>query len=84
LHDDVAPEWPMFEPRGFRVQIEGTPSYTVEVRFDEDHPNVGRCMGTAARAVNAIPVVCAAPTGVVSFLDLPTICAASAVRGQAR
>jgi 4-hydroxy-tetrahydrodipicolinate reductase len=83
VRDDVAPEWPTLEPGGFRVQIDGAPSYTVEVKFDEDDPNVGGCTATAARAVNAIPVVCAAPTGVVSFLDLPTICAAGAVRGKA-
>jgi hypothetical protein len=79
LHEAVAPDWPQLDPGGFRLMIDGQPSYTVEVRFDEADPNVGGCTGTAARAVNAIPVVCAAPPGVVSFLDLPTITAAGAI-----
>jgi 2,4-diaminopentanoate dehydrogenase len=73
IHPDVAPTWPQLDPGGFRVMIEGRPSFTVEVVFDEDDPNVAGCTGTAARAVNAIPVVCAAAPGVCSFLDLPTI-----------
>jgi hypothetical protein len=47
----------------------------VEVIFNAADPNVAACTGTAARAVNAIPVVCDAPAGVFSFLDLPTIAA---------
>jgi hypothetical protein len=58
------------------VVINGRPSFTAEVVFNEDDPNIGGCTGTAARAVNSIPVVCAAPSGVCSFLDLPMICAA--------
>jgi hypothetical protein len=76
IHPDVAPNWPRLDPGGFRVILEGTPSFTAEVVFDEDDPNVAGCTGTAARAVNAIPVVCAASPGVCSFLDLPTITAA--------
>ena len=60
--------------------LNGTPSYKVEVVFDEDDANIAGCTGTAARAVNAIPVVCAAPSGVCSFLDLPMISAAGSVR----
>jgi hypothetical protein len=76
IHPDVAPDWPSLGPGGFRVIIEGTPSFTAEVVFDEDDPTVAGCLGTAARAVNSIPIVCAAPAGVCSFLDLPTISAA--------
>jgi hypothetical protein len=76
LHPDVAPDWPQLDPGGFRVAIEGLPSFTAEVVFDEADPNVAGCTGTAARAVNSIPVVCAAPSGVCSFLDLPMIYAA--------
>ncbi len=76
IHPDVAPHWPSIEPGGFRVIIEGTPSFTTEVVFDEDDPATAGCVATAARAVNSIPIVCAAPSGVCSFLDLPTITAA--------
>ncbi len=73
VHDRVAPDWPTLQPGGFRIILEGTPSYRVDVVIDEPDATIGACTGTAARAVNAIPVVCAAPTGVCSFLDLPFI-----------
>jgi 2,4-diaminopentanoate dehydrogenase len=73
VHDRVAPEWPTLEPGGFRIRLEGTPSYRIDVVVDEPDATIGACTGTAARAVNAIPVVCAAPAGVCSFLDLPLI-----------
>jgi hypothetical protein len=76
IHPDVAPHWPSLDPGGFRVVVEGTPSFTAEVVFDEDDPTTAGCVSTAARVVNSIPVVCAAPPGVCSFLDLPTITAA--------
>ena len=44
-----------------------------------DH-NVAGVIATAAKAVNAIPVVCAAPPGLVSLRDLPV----SQVRGLLR
>jgi len=74
IHDEAGPDWPSLEPGGFRVAVQGTPSYQVEVVIDEPDASIGACTGTAARAVNAIPVVCAAPPGVCSFLDLPMIC----------
>jgi 4-hydroxy-tetrahydrodipicolinate reductase len=73
VHHRAAPDWPNLQPGGFRIMLEGTPSYRVDVIVDEPDANVGACTGTAARAVNAIPVVCAAPAGVCSFLDLPLI-----------
>lgn len=56
--------------------IDGSPSFTTEVVFDEADPNIAGGTGTAARAVNSVSVVCAAPAGVCSFLDLPIIPAA--------
>lgn len=76
---EVAPEWPTLEPGGFRVVVDGTPSYTVEVTFNEADANFAACTGTAARAVNSIATVCRAPAGVCSFLDLPMIYAAGSV-----
>lgn len=75
LDSTVAPHWPALDPGGFRVIVDGRPSFTTSVVFDEEDANVGGCTGTAARAVNAIPVVIAAPPGVCSSLDLPTITA---------
>jgi hypothetical protein len=79
LDDDVAPHWATLRPGGFRVLLEGSPSYEVTVAFKEDDPNVAACTGTAARAVNAIATVCEARAGVCSFLDLPMITAAGSV-----
>jgi hypothetical protein len=76
IHPDVAPHWPSVNSGGFRVIVEGTPSFTTEVVFDEDDPTTAGCVSTAARVVNSISIVCAAPPGVCSFLDLPNISAA--------
>jgi hypothetical protein len=75
IHPDVAPHWPSVGSGGFRVIVEGTPSFTAEVVFDEDDPTTAGCVATAARVVNSIPTVCAAPSGACSFLDLPMISA---------
>jgi 4-hydroxy-tetrahydrodipicolinate reductase len=75
IHPAVAPHWPSISTGGFRVIVEGAPSFTAEVVFDEDDPTTAGCVATAARVVNSIPIVCAAPSGVCSFLDLPMISA---------
>ena len=73
LDPAVAPHWPTLDPGGFRVIVDGTPSFTTSMVFDEEDAAVAGCIGTAARAVNAIPIVMSAPPGVCSSLDLPTI-----------
>jgi hypothetical protein len=78
IHPDVAPHWPSVGPGGFRVIVEGTPSFTTEVVFNEDDQTTAGCVATAARVVNSIRTVCVAPSGVCSFLDLPMISAAGA------
>ena len=76
LADDLAPDWP--QPAGhsgYRVIVTGNPSYTCDVQMmgdDGDHNTAG-LVGTAARLVNAVPAVCAAPPGLLSVLDLPLI-----------
>ncbi len=74
IRPDIAPQWASLEPGGFRVTIKGDPCLTSEVAFTEDGGNacVQACLGTAARAVNAIPLVCAAPSGVTHSMDLPS------------
>jgi len=73
MHDDVAPDWPQPSgPGGYRVVIEGSPSYTVDLQVHEKgDPMEGGILGAAMRIVNAIPAVCAAPPGLLSALDLP-------------
>jgi 4-hydroxy-tetrahydrodipicolinate reductase len=71
LDDSVAPEWP--HGNGYRIEIKGSPSFTVEVEMtgeDGDH-NTGGLVATAMRLINAMPAVCAADPGMLSTLDLP-------------
>ena len=76
LADDLAPEWPQpVGHSGYRVVVTGNPNYTCDVQMmgdDGDHNTAG-LVGTAARLVNSIPAVCAAPAGLLSVLDLPLI-----------
>ena len=84
IRRDIAPQWASLDPGGFRVTINGDPSTTTDVAFTEDGGNasVQACLGTAARAVNPIPLVCAAPTGVTHSMDLaPRIVGKGQVRG---
>ena len=73
LAADAAPDWP--RGRGWKVTIEGRPSMVLESKIaanGEDENDQG-CLGTAMHAVHAIAPVCAAPPGIRTFLDLPTI-----------
>lgn len=73
LRDGEAPGWP--RGRGWKVTVEGTPSMVLEATIavhGEDENDQG-CLGTAMHAVHAIAPVCAAPAGIQTFLDLPTI-----------
>jgi hypothetical protein len=71
LRDQDVPDWD--HGQGYRVQIEGEPN--IEVTFtlssdrgDEIHATY---VAGAMAVVNAIPAVCEAPPGVLSFRDLP-------------
>ncbi len=73
LREEAAPDWP--RGRGWKVTVEGLPSMVLEARIGvhgEDE-NDQSCLGTAMHAVHAIEPVCAAPPGIATFLDLPTI-----------
>ena len=73
LRPDAAPDWP--SGRGWKVTVEGRPSMVLEAKIaknGEDENDQG-CLGTAMHAVHAIVPVCAAPPGIKTFLDLPTI-----------
>ena len=72
----AAPDWD-FPPDGHvgvhRVVVEGEPR--VEVNTHLSHPVLdptdAGCISTAARVVNAIDWVCAAPSGLVAVEDIP-------------
>ncbi|MBO2450357.1 dihydrodipicolinate reductase [Actinomadura barringtoniae] len=55
---------------GYSVRVHGRPSITLTT--GEDWVSNG-ISAAAAHALNAIPVVCAAPAGIRTFLDLPPI-----------
>ena len=75
LRADIGPEWPRLsgERSGYRIEVEGSPSYTCEIEPRGEHGdhNEAGILGTAARVINAIPAVCDAAPGLVTPLDLP-------------
>jgi hypothetical protein len=85
LTSAAAPDWPV-PPEGrpgvHRVVVTGSPGVEINTHLGGDgvDHNVAGVIATAAKAVNAIPVVCAAPPGLVSLRDLPV----SQVRGLLR
>lgn len=71
-----APHWP-YPPDGrlgvHRVVVRGNPGVEINTHLGLDgvDHNDGGVISTAARAVNAIDAVCAAPPGLLSVTDLP-------------
>lgn len=77
LRDDLCPDWPQPAQEGgsYRIEITGEPSYALDLCLSSpngDHNHAG-LVATAARVVNAIPAVVAAPPGIRTSLDLPVI-----------
>jgi hypothetical protein len=77
LRDDLRPDWPQPAQEGgsYRIEITGEPSYALDLCLSSpngDHNHAG-LVATAARVVNAIPEVVAAPPGVRTTLDLPLV-----------
>jgi hypothetical protein len=77
LRGDLRPDWAQpAQPGGsYRVEITGEPSYAVDIcptssYGDHNHAAIA---GAAARIVNAIPAVIAAPAGIRTTLDLPLV-----------
>ena len=86
LREDLCPDWPQpAEPGGsYRVEITGKPSYAMDIclssrKGDHNHADL---VATAARIVNAIPAVVAAPPGIRTTLDLPLITGKGLYAGQ--
>jgi hypothetical protein len=75
LRGDIRPDWAQpAQPGGsYRIEITGEPSYTVDICPTSQHGdhNHAAIAGAAARIVNSIPVVIAAPPGIRTTLDLP-------------
>jgi hypothetical protein len=85
LHDDVAPNWPSMGPNrgGFRIVMEGVPRMVVDFEMGNmpvRTPMAETGIGTACRAVNAIPYVVRATPGAKSVADLPMIIGKGALR----
>jgi 2,4-diaminopentanoate dehydrogenase len=77
LRDDLRPDWPQPAQEGgsYRIEITGEPSYSLDLCLSSpngDHNHAG-LVATAARVVNAIPEVVAAPPGIRTTLDLPLV-----------
>jgi 2,4-diaminopentanoate dehydrogenase len=74
--DIVASDWNLRES-GWRIRIEGDTPMEVNITFPvspEEYPNVTPGF-TAHRAVNAVPMVCAAEPGIRTTMDLPQVVA---------
>ncbi|MCR9277002.1 MAG: hypothetical protein NXH85_03430 [Pseudomonadaceae bacterium] len=67
VHSSVAPDWPTGD---HSIEIDGKPGMRIELGpgwIDDG------LLATGMHAVNAIPYVCRAPTGIQTLLDLPWI-----------
>jgi hypothetical protein len=78
--DDLDPPW-KFGPEGERFEVEVTGDPSVFVTFKKLHPvsieaglerNPG-IVATAMHCVNAIPYVCAAEPGLLTYLEMPLV-----------
>jgi len=76
IHDDAAPDWPQATKQGLhQIRIEGSPDLVVTIEAEDAEGNhAGGGNATAAgRIVNAIPLICEAPPGLISGAALPLI-----------
>ncbi len=74
MHDSVGDKW----PRGnHSITMQGNPNMFLD--FGSTW-NSDVLLSTAAHAVNAVPYVCEASSGVRTFVDLPTIIARGAIQ----
>lgn len=74
--DIDATDWNLRES-GWRIRVEGDTPMEVNITFPvspEEYPNVTPGF-TAHRAVNAVPVVCAAEPGIRTTVDMPQVIA---------
>ena len=73
---DLEPAWDL-RPTGWRVNVEGDAPLDVDLPFPVPLDRMAETAPgyTANRAVNAVEVVCAAPPGIRTTVDLPQVIA---------
>jgi len=69
LGEDMTPNWPV--THGYVIELDGVPG--VRVRLEPQGEHLDGTVTTAMPAVNAIPLVCAAPPGIVNLMELPLV-----------
>lgn len=83
----MEPDWKL--EHGYLVEIDGSPRVRTKLQILPPHGFEGKSfsdfmvlgmIATALPAVHAIPAVCAARPGIVTYADLPLVTAAHAVR----
>jgi hypothetical protein len=83
IDDDTAPQWPRPGKQGYhQVRISGHPDLVVTVECEDAEGNHagGGNSAAAARIVNAIPALKAAPAGLLCATELPLISGRGLVR----
>ena len=76
MGEHSGPDWPRHPSPlgGYRVILEGMPTYTVDIEMHGRGSNLrGLSFATFMRPLNAIPAVIAAPPGIMSAHDLPMV-----------
>jgi 2,4-diaminopentanoate dehydrogenase len=76
MGEHSGPDWPRHPSPlgGYRVILEGMPTYTVDIEMHGRGSNMrGLSFATFMRPLNAIPAVIAAPPGIMSAHDLPMV-----------
>jgi 4-hydroxy-tetrahydrodipicolinate reductase len=78
IDDRVAPDWPQFsggKGEGYRIEIRGAPSMSMELELGAfgRNPMADAGWAVAGHLANSIPALCNAPSGVRSFIDLPAV-----------
>jgi hypothetical protein len=76
MGEHSAPDWPRHPSPmgGYRVILEGMPTYTVDIEMHGRGSNMrGLSFATFMRPLNAVPAVVAAPPGIASAHDLPLV-----------
>jgi hypothetical protein len=85
IHDDVAPNWESLGKGkgGFRIVMKGIPNMVLNLEMGslpQRTPMAEAGIGTACRAVNAVPYVVRATPGPKTVFDLPMIVGKGAMR----
>jgi hypothetical protein len=76
LGEDMTPNWPV--THGYVIELDGDPG--VRCRLEPLGDHLDGTVTTAMPVINAIPVVCAAPPGIVNQMQLPLVVGAHRFR----